>query len=100
MYITMFPQLIAGPIVTYSSVRRQIGRRRITFQAIEDGLREFTIGLGCKVLLANRIGGLWSDVRTIGYDSISTPLAWQLGLAAFSLQIYFDFCGYSLMAKD
>lgn len=98
MYITMFPQLIAGPIVTYSSVRRQIGRRRITFQAIEDGLREFTIGLGCKVLLANRIGGLWSDVRTIGYDSISTPLAW-LGLAAFSLQIYFDFCGYSLMAK-
>lgn len=98
MYISMFPQLIAGPIVTYSSVRRQIVRRRITFQAIEDGLRDFTIGLGFKVLLANRIGGLWSQVQTIGYDSISTPLAW-LGLAAFSLQIYFDFCGYSLMAK-
>ena len=98
MYISMFPQLIAGPIVTYSSVRRQIGFRRITFQSIEDGLRDFTIGLGFKVLLANRIGGLWNEVQAIGYDSISTPMAW-LGLAAFSLQIYFDFCGYSLMAK-
>ena len=98
MYISMFPQLIAGPIVTYSSIRAQIGRRRITFRQIEDGLREFTIGLGFKVLLANRIGGLWSQVQAIGYESISTPLAW-LGLAAFSLQIYFDFCGYSLMAK-
>lgn len=98
MYISMFPQLIAGPIVTYSSMRAQIGRRKVTFRAIEDGLREFTIGLGFKVLLANRVGGLWTEVQTIGYESISTPLAW-LGLAAFSLQIYFDFCGYSLMAK-
>lgn len=98
MYISMFPQLIAGPIVTYSSMRAQIGRRKVTFRAIEDGLREFTIGLGFKVLLANRIGGLWTEVQTIGYESISTPLAW-LGLLAFSLQIYFDFCGYSLMAK-
>lgn len=98
MYISMFPQLIAGPIVTYSSIRPQIGGRRITFRGIEDGLREFTIGLGFKVLLANRIGGLWSGVQAIGFESISTPLAW-LGLAAFSLQIYFDFCGYSLMAR-
>lgn len=98
MYICMFPQLIAGPIVTYSSIRRQISRRRHTVINIEDGLREFTIGLGLKVLLANQIGGLWSQVGAIGYDSISTPLAW-LGLTAFSLQIYFDFYGYSLMAK-
>ncbi|WP_336624685.1 MBOAT family O-acyltransferase [Hungatella sp.] len=98
MYISMFPQLIAGPIVTYSSMRAQIGRRKVTFRAIEDGLREFTIGLGFKVLLANRVGGLWTEVQTIGYESISTPLAW-LALTAFSLQIYFDFCGYSLMAK-
>lgn len=76
MYISMFPQLIAGPIVTYSSVRQQIGGRRITFRAIEEGLRDFTIGLGFKVLLANRVGGLWSEVQVIGYDSISTPLAW------------------------
>lgn len=65
---------------------------------LDEGLREFTIGLGLKVLIANRIGGLWRDIGTIGYESISTPLAW-LGLIAFSLQIYFDFYGYSLMAK-
>ncbi len=98
MYISMFPQLIAGPVVTYSSLRPQIGGRRLTLRGIEDGLQEFTIGLGFKVLLANRLGGLWNEVQTIGYDSISTPLAW-LGLASFSLQIYFDFYGYSLMAK-
>ncbi len=98
MYITMFPQLIAGPIVTYSTINKEIKKRRHSLSNIEAGLREFTIGLGLKVLLANRLGGLWGEVGTIGYESISTPLAW-LGLAAFSLQIYFDFYGYSLMAK-
>lgn len=98
MYISMFPQLIAGPIVTYSSIQEQIRSRFSTPGKIENGLREFTIGLGLKVLIANRVGGLWSQVGAIGYESISTPLAW-LGLAAFSLQIYFDFYGYSLMAK-
>ena len=98
MYISMFPQLIAGPIVTYSEIRPQINGRRIAWKDIEDGLQDFTVGLGLKVLLANRIGGLWGEVQAIGFESISTPLAW-MGLAAFSLQIYFDFCGYSLMAK-
>ncbi|MCC8026928.1 MAG: MBOAT family protein [Clostridium sp.] len=98
MYISMFPQLIAGPIVTYSSICRQIEGREHSFSKAERGLREFTIGLGLKVILANRLGGLWNQVGAIGYESISTPLAW-LGLAAFSLQIYFDFYGYSLMAK-
>lgn len=98
MYISMFPQLVAGPIVTYTSVQKQIYKRRHKLQNIEVGLREFTIGLGLKVLLANQIGKLWSDVAAIGYESISTPLAW-LGLVAFSFQIYFDFYGYSLMAK-
>lgn len=98
MYICMFPQLIAGPIVTYASVRKQISARRHSLLHLENGLREFTIGLGLKVLLANQIGGLWNDVKAIGYKSISTPLAW-LGLTAFSMQIYFDFYGYSLMAK-
>ena len=65
---------------------------------LENGLREFTIGLGLKVLLANQVGRLWSQVGAIGYESISTPFAW-LGLAAFSFQIYFDFYSYSLMAK-
>lgn len=98
MYISMFPQLVAGPIVTYASLQKQICKRTYKLLNIEVGLREFTIGLGLKVLLANQVGRLWSDVTAIGYESISTPLAW-LGLAAFSLEIYFDFYGYSLMAK-
>lgn len=98
MYISMFPQLIAGPIVTYASIEKQIQKRKSSPELIETGLREFTIGLGLKVLIANQTGGLWKQVETIGFESISTPLAW-LGLAAFSLQIYFDFYGYSLMAK-
>lgn len=98
MYISMFPQLIAGPIVTYKSIHSQITNRKHRFKNIEDGLRDFTLGLGLKVLLANRLGGLWNEVNGIGFESISTPLAW-LGIIAFSLQIYFDFYGYSLMAK-
>lgn len=97
-YICMFPQLIAGPIVTHSQVSKQLHKRRITMELIEEGLKEFTVGLGLKVLIANQMGGLWNQVNAIGYESISTPMAW-LGLAAFSFQIYFDFYGYSRMAK-
>lgn len=96
-YLCMFPQLIAGPIVSYISVAAQLKRRKHSIRKIDEGLRIFTIGLGLKVLLANQLGKLWNDVNTIGYESISTPLAW-LGLIGFSLQIYFDFYGYSLMA--
>lgn len=96
-YLCMFPQLIAGPIVSYSEVAFSLRRRHITAIHIEKGLRSFTIGLGLKVLLANQLGKLWAEVNAIGYESISTPLAW-LGIIAFSLQIYFDFYGYSLMA--
>ena len=98
MYISMFPQLIAGPIVTYSSIKKEISRRSHSMRAVEEGLKTFTIGLGFKVLLANRLGGLWNEAGTVGYESISTPFAW-LAITAFSLQIYFDFYGYSLMAK-
>ncbi len=97
-FLYMFPQLIAGPIVTYPAVAQQLKQPApIPPERINDGLREFTIGLGLKVLLANRIGGLWSDIADIGYDCISTPLAW-MGVVAFALQIYLDFYGYSLMA--
>ena len=96
-YITMFPQLIAGPIVTYDHVAKELKSRTHTAQKIEDGLKTFTIGLGYKVLIANQIGGLWSEISAIGYESISTKLAW-LGIFAYSFQLYFDFCGYSLMA--
>ncbi len=97
-YLCMFPQLIAGPIVTYSQVREQLRERTHSWDDVEEGLREFTIGLSLKVLIANRVGGLWSQIQAIGFESISTPLSW-LGIAAFSFQIYFDFYGYSLMAK-
>ncbi|MGL6219723.1 MAG: MBOAT family O-acyltransferase [Lacrimispora sphenoides] len=97
-YMTMFPQLISGPIVTYTSLRELIKKRVHTMEQVEAGLREFTIGLGLKVLLSNQIGGLWSQIGAVGYESISTPLAW-MGLAAFSLRLYFDFYGYSLMAR-
>ncbi len=96
-YISMFPQLIAGPIVTYDTVAKQLRKRTHSIKKVEDGLKTFTIGLGFKVLIANQIGGLWSDVSTIGYANISTKLAW-MGIAAYSFQLCFDFWGYSLMA--
>ena len=96
-YISMFPQLIAGPIVTYSTVAKQLKERTHNIRKVEDGLKTFTIGLGYKVLIANQIGGLWSDISMIGFESISSPLAW-MGIFAYSFQLYFDFCGYSLMA--
>ena len=96
-YLSMFPQLIAGPIVKYPDIRAQIQDRQYHLSDFVQGLQVFVVGLGSKVLLANRVGVLWSQLSVIGYESISTPLAW-LGLLAYTLQIYFDFWGYSLMA--
>lgn len=96
-YICMFPQLIAGPIVVYSDIADSLKERTVSMRNIDQGLKTFIVGLGYKVIIANRIGTLWSEVRTIGFESISTPLAW-LGAAAYSIQLYFDFCGYSIMA--
>lgn len=96
-YLCMFPQLIAGPIVQYNSVAQQLQNRTSNLKTMDQGARTFVIGLGYKVLLANRIGSLWSDIAAIGFDGISTPLAW-MGAAAYSFQLYFDFYGYSLMA--
>ena len=97
-YICMFPQLIAGPIVTYTSVREQMhAERKFSLSDFSEGTKTFVLGLGLKVILANQLGNLWSTLSTIGYESVSTPLAW-LGLIAYTFQIYFDFFGYSLMA--
>lgn len=96
-YICMFPQLIAGPIVVYSDISDSLKERRISIQNIDRGLKTFIVGLGYKVIIANRIGTLWNEVCTIGFESISTPLAW-LGAFAYSMQLYFDFWGYSVMA--
>ena len=96
-YLCMFPQLIAGPIVVYSDVREALENRELSIVNLDEGLKTFILGLGSKVILANQIGTLWNEVCMIGYESISTPLAW-LGAVAYSMQLYFDFWGYSLMA--
>lgn len=97
VYISMFEQLIAGPIVTYSQVRRELHRRTINLSLVINGFCIFVFGLGFKVLLANPISKLWSQTCAIGFESVSTPLAW-MAILAFSFQIYFDFFGYSFMA--
>lgn len=96
-YILCFPQLIAGPIVRFSDVQKEIHERTTTSNDIVNGACIFIIGLGKKVLLANQLGGLWSELGGIGYESVSTSAAW-LGILAYSLQLYFDFSGYSQMA--
>lgn len=96
-YLCMFPQLIAGPIVVYTQVNQELKSRSVTLKEIEEGVRVFIIGLASKVLIANNAGALWDELGTIGYSNISMPLAW-LGLLAYSIQILFDFNGYSLMA--
>ncbi len=96
-YLVMFPQLIAGPIVVYSQVSDRLHDRKITPENVSGGITTFILGLSSKVLIANTVGALWSDLEQMGYDTLPMPLAW-LGVAAFTLQIYFDFNGYSLMA--
>ena len=96
MYITMFPQLIAGPIVRYADVEKQLRDRHVTAQDFSEGAMRFVVGLGKKVLLANQIGALWSEIYALG-GSGSALMAW-LGAIAFTFQIYFDFSGYSDMA--
>lgn len=97
LYFTMFPQVISGPIMRYND--GEFGdNRKYSLEQFEDGLKYFVAGLGMKVLLADRLAILWNDLQMIGFQSISTPLAW-LGAAGYSLQLYFDFWGYSLMAS-
>ena len=96
-YIAMFPQLLSGPIVSYAEIEPALSNRKMTAESIQDGLKVFTVGLVWKVLLADRIGLLWNEVQVKGFESISTPLAW-LAAFAYSMEIYFDFYGYSLMA--
>ena len=97
-YLMMFPQISMGPIQTYESFQPYLKERKVTLEGINSGAVEFILGLGLKTIFANRLGSVWSGIETIGYDSISTPLAW-LGIITFSLQLYFDFYGYSLMAS-
>ena len=96
-FVCLFPQLIAGPIVKYIDISKELKNRDINLDEIQEGIRLFILGLGSKILIENNIGSLWNEVETMGFNNISTILAW-MGIIAFSLQIYFDFNGYSLMA--
>lgn len=96
LYMCMFPQLVAGPIVRYSTVARQLSERRTTWGRFSAGARLFAIGLGWKVLIADEVARLVDGV----FDATTNPTfieAW-LGLYAYTIQIYFDFAGYSTMA--
>ena len=96
-YITMFPQLIAGPIVNYNDVYKQLNNRKESINKFGEGVQRFIIGLGKKVILANNIGLIWSQAKEVPLNDLSVVLAW-IGIIAFTLQIYFDFSGYSDMA--
>ncbi len=96
-YVTMFPQIVAGPIVRYQDVAKELECRTITVEETADGIGVFTRGLAKKLLLANNIGLLWTQVKEMPLGSIPAATAW-LGILAFTFQIYFDFSGYSDMA--
>lgn len=96
-FVTMFPQIVAGPIVRYEDVSAQLASRTVDFRSMSDGITRFVCGMCKKVLIANSIGALWTDVKAQDYASMPAATAW-LGIAAFTLQIYFDFSGYSDMA--
>lgn len=94
-YVTLFPQLIAGPIVRYSEVEKELKSRTHSLSDFSYGVRRFCIGLGKKVLLANNLAAL---VKTATYTDEKTVLLYWMSAVAFTLQIYFDFSGYSDMA--
>lgn len=95
-YVSLFPQLIAGPIVRYEDVAEQLVNRRESLAQFTDGVKLFLIGLSKKVLLANEMGNLWDSLRESGNNGGAVG-AW-VGIIAYTFQIYFDFCGYSEMA--
>lgn len=96
-FVVLFPQLIAGPIVRYTDINRELRERTVDFDQITEGIQTFIMGIGSKVLIANSIGAMWTEIESIGFEGLSMPLAW-LAILAFTFQIYFDFSGYSLMA--
>ncbi|MCM1524437.1 MAG: MBOAT family protein [Ruminococcus sp.] len=96
-YVSLFPQIVAGPIVRYEQVAGELESRTVNTAKISAGIGYFVKGLAKKVLLANNIGMLWAQIKAMDHSQISAATAW-LGIIAFSFQIYFDFSGYSDMA--
>ncbi len=96
-FLCMFPKLCMGPIVQYKDLERNLIKKKFSAESIQEGIKLLIVGLAAKILIADRLNMLWHELEVTGYDSISTPLAW-IGALAFSLKLYFDFYGYSLMA--
>ena len=96
-FVTLFPQLVAGPIVRYSDISYDLNHRVHSFDKFYDGVYRFIIGLCKKVILANNLGVIWYSIKATPYDTLSLATSW-LGIICFTLQIYFDFSGYSDMA--
>lgn len=96
-FVTLFPQIVAGPIVRYDDIAAELDNRTVNIDCIYEGIVKFITGVGKKVLIANNIGMLWTTVKGGETGELSVLTAW-LGIIAFTLQIYFDFSGYSDMA--
>ena len=96
-YVTLFPQLIAGPIVKYRDVSESLENRKENISDFSEGIKCFIIGLFKKVMIANNVGFIWESIHSLPYSEISLSLAW-IGAICYSLQIYYDFSGYSDMA--
>lgn len=97
LYISLFPQLIAGPIIRYNTIAEQLVSRNITMEDRVAGFYRFAIGLGKKVLIANTVAVVADEVFAMDYATLSSGAAW-IGILAYTFQIYFDFSGYSDMA--
>lgn len=97
LYVALFPQLVAGPIVRYNEIAAQLVKRTQSLSKFNEGIRRFVIGLGKKMLLANPMAFIADDIYALPVSDVSTPMAW-LAAVAYALQIYFDFSGYSDMA--
>lgn len=96
-YVSLFPQIVAGPIVRYEDVKNEIDSRKTNIFLLGEGAGIFVRGLSKKVLLANNIGLLWTEIKGMEYSELSAATAW-IGILAFTFQIYYDFSGYSDMA--
>ena len=97
-YVLFFPKVLQGPIVSFDDMEESLKYpQRVSLSKLERGIRTFILGMSFKVIIADRLYYLWNGVQTVGFQSISTPLAW-ISMFSYSMQLYFDFQGYSLMA--
>lgn len=97
LYISLFPQLIAGPIVRYKDISTQISKRKFSLEEIAGGIERFVVGLAKKVIIADNVGLVADNIFSLPGGQLATDIAW-IGALCYSLQIYFDFMGYSDMA--